>query len=243
MSDARQRLAEAQVAVMFLTRLPAGRLPAKVPTLAEAAWAFPLAGLVVGGISGAVFLATSALPPLASALLALTASALLTGALHEDGLSDVADGFGGGRDRMRKLEVMRDSRIGSYGAVALVLCLGLIASGMAEAGRIGLFLAIGAGTRAVLPALLAVLPPAREDGLGRSATLSAGWRVWAGLGIALVVALFGQALLPLLAAWIAAGAAGLLALRQIGGQTGDVMGAAQKAGEAAGWLTAAALLA
>ncbi len=196
----------------------------------------------MGFLSGAVFLATSALPPLASALLALATASLLTGALHEDGLADVADGFGGGRDKARKLAIMRDSRIGSYGAVALVLCLGLIASGMAEAGRIGLFLAIGAGTRAVLPALLAWLPPARDDGLGHSAALSAGWRLWAALGIALVVALLAGALLPLLAAWIAAGAVGVLALRQIGGQTGDVMGAAQKLGEAAGWLTAAALI-
>ena len=241
MSEARQRLAEVQVAVMFLTRLPAGRLPQQVPTLAEASWAFPVAGLLVGGTSGAVFLVTSTLPPLASALLALATATLLTGALHEDGLADAADGFGGGRDRARKLDIMRDSRIGSYGAVALVLCLGLIASGMAEAGRIGLFLALGAGTRAALPALLVWLPPARHDGLGHSAALSGGWRLWASLGIALVVAFLAGALLPLLAAWAAAAAIGLLALRQIGGQTGDVMGAAQKAGEAAGWLTAAAL--
>ena len=243
MSRLRQRIAEAQVAVLFLTRLPAGRLPATVPTVAEAAWAFPLAGLLVGLISGVVFIsAATVLPALPSAGLALAASALVTGALHEDGLADLADGFGGGRDKEAKLAIMRDSNIGSYGVVALILVLGLSATAMTEAASLALFLAIGTFSRAAMVAALALMPPARADGLGHGATLKPGWRLGAAFAIALIVLLATGAAGALIAIAVAATVVAALAMHQIGGQTGDVMGAIQKTGETAAWLTAAALL-
>ena len=95
-----RRLYEIRLAVMFLTRLPVGTLPEPVPTLAEARWAFPLAGLPVGIAGGLVFALAGwiGLAPLLAAVLALAAMVMITGALHFDGLADVADGFGGGRD-------------------------------------------------------------------------------------------------------------------------------------------------
>ena len=100
---------------MILTRLPAGRIEGNAPPIANAVWAFPLIGALVGLIAGAVFTLaiTINLPAFAAALLALASAALVTGGLHEDGLADTADGFGGGQTLSRKLEIMRDSRIGS----------------------------------------------------------------------------------------------------------------------------------
>lgn len=235
------RLDEARLALMLLTRLPAGRLRGQVE-LADAVWAYPLAGALVGAMTGAMFelarhLGLGALP---AALLTLAAAALLTGAMHDDGLADVADGFGGGATRARKLEIMRDSRIGSYGVVALILALGLRGAFIAElppAGMVAHLAGLGAMSRAVLPVLMLVLPPARADGLGQSAGARlSGARVLAGLGVAAII---GVAALPgfvpvALGMAAAAALAGWLAKRQIGGFTGDVLGAAQIAAEIAG---------
>lgn len=113
---------------MLLTRLPAGKsVSLDNSTVARAAWIFPVVGLLVGATGGGVFMLAShlGLGIASAALLAMGTQVLLTGALHEDGLADTADGFGGGRGRERKLEIMRDSRIGTYGVVALVLVLSL----------------------------------------------------------------------------------------------------------------------
>ena len=119
MRTLRLRTVELQLAFALLTRLPIGRLPDKVPKTGDAAWAFPLVGFVIGGISGAAFLFCGAfLPPMPAAFIAIATGIALTGALHEDGLADVADGFGGGQDRSTKLDIMRDSRIGTFGIVA-----------------------------------------------------------------------------------------------------------------------------
>ncbi len=169
---AARRLAEARLALALLTRLPVGRLPDPAPPLAASAWAWPLAGLAAAILPALVFWAAP-LPPLMAALLALAAGVVATGGLHEDGLSDVADGFGGGPTRERKLEIMKDSRIGSYGALALALGLGLRATGLAAApdactGAAAL-LALGAASRAGLPAAMVLLAPARPGGLGAAA--------------------------------------------------------------------------
>jgi adenosylcobinamide-GDP ribazoletransferase len=237
------RVKEAQVAWMILTRLPSGRIEGTAPPIASAAWAFPLVGLVIGALMAAAFnfALWLGLPSFAAALLALATAALTTGALHEDGLADLADGFGGGATISRKLEIMRDSRIGSYGVLALILILGLTASGMAEGGTTGLFLAIGAASRATMLLPMSLLPPAREDGLGRSATMPLDARFAAAFGIALLVTLATGTLAIVLPTLLATVAVMLLARAQIGGQTGDVLGATQKLAECAGWLTAAAL--
>ena len=250
MSDWARRLDEARLALMLLTRLPAGRIDDPVPAMKYAAWAYPLAGLAVGGIGGAALWLGQALglPALASSFIALAAMALATGAMHEDGLADTADGFGGGATRERKLEIMRDSRIGSYGVLALVLVIGLRASALAALmpGLAGALVVIAGAmaSRAVLPIVMAHLPPARTDGLGRSAG-SPEMPVWAGalaIGLlALLVFLPFSAWVPaLLAGGAAALAVSRMALRQIGGQTGDTLGATQLLTETAILLAAVA---
>ncbi|WP_018001213.1 adenosylcobinamide-GDP ribazoletransferase [Paracoccus sp. N5] len=244
------RAGQAATALVWLTRLPLGRLlPARPVPLAQAAWAFPLAGIAVALPAGGLFWLAGelGLPPLAGALLALAAMAALTGALHEDGLADFADGCGSA-DRARALEIMRDSRIGSYGVVALILGFGLRAAALAAmAPDLGLaaLVAAAALSRAGMAVGLAMLPPARADGLGRLAGRASA-------GQAGAAALIGAALLwwpaGLSAGWLAAllgcalaqGWVGRSARRRLGGQTGDVLGAMQQAGEIAVLLVLAA---
>jgi adenosylcobinamide-GDP ribazoletransferase len=122
------------LALQFFTRVPVtGRLAEWVgfsPQMLRASAAhFPGVGWLVGAMGAGVFvLALQGLPPLAAALLSTVTTVLLTGAFHEDGLADVADGLGGSADRARALEIMKDSRIGAFGAIALVLALGLKAA-------------------------------------------------------------------------------------------------------------------
>jgi adenosylcobinamide-GDP ribazoletransferase len=119
------------LALQFFTRIPVtGRLARWVgysPAMLRASAAhFPAVGWVVGAIGALAFaLASAVWPPVVAAVLATVATVLATGAFHEDGLADVADGLGGTQDRARALEIMRDSRIGAFGAIALVLALGL----------------------------------------------------------------------------------------------------------------------
>jgi len=228
----------------LLTRLPVGWLvPAGAPWRpGRAVWVFPLAGAVAGAVTGLVLMLGHrlGLPPLLSAAWALAAAILLTGGLHEDGLSDTADGYGGGRDRMRRLEIMRDSRIGSFGAIALCLSLLLRAAALAALPPAALFAAPVAAAvlgRAAMPVLLRVLPPARTDGLGHGV----GQVPPLALALTLLIAAgFCAVLLPPLRAVLAAGlavlvaaASALLARRKIGGQTGDVLGATAVAVECA----------
>jgi adenosylcobinamide-GDP ribazoletransferase len=247
MKALRRRCSEAQVALMLLTRLPAGRLGEPVPTLAQAAWAFPLAGLAVGGVVAAVMAAGQALgwPAAVAAGVAMVAGLLATGGLHEDGLGDVADGFGGGHTRERKLEIMKDSRLGSYGAIALVMALGLRWLLLAQAGTPWRIVALAVASRALLVAALALMPAARSDGLGRSASGVGVWRLAVGLGLGGAVLLGGLGVWAGLAAGLgmvlAVALMGWVACRQIGGQTGDVLGAMQLIGEIAGWLALVSL--
>jgi len=120
------RTGDIPAAIGLLSRLP---VPVDTDLAtrrgARAAWAYPLAGLVVGALAGLVAQVALwlGLPPSIAALLALAAMIAITGALHEDGLADSADGLWGGWDRARRLEIMKDSRIGTYGVLALGLTL------------------------------------------------------------------------------------------------------------------------
>lgn len=238
-------------ALRFFTRLPLPAPPDAGFDLNRIAWAVPVAGAVVG-IAGVFVLAAAealGLPPLVGGTLAVGALVAATGALHEDGLADVADGFGGGATRERKLAIMRDSRIGAYGAVVLALSLVLRIGALAAALRHGFGEAAGALTlaavvsRAGALAPLALLDPARADGAGAAAgrlkpqSFAAAWG--AALAIALVLGLaatgLGHAFMALAGAAMGAAAVTALARRQIGGQTGDVAGAAQQAAEVAAW--------
>lgn len=235
-------LREIQLALMLLTRLPAGRFAGKVPDLAAARWAFPVVGLAVGLIGWAVHACAlvAGVPGAVAAVLCVAALALVTGALHFDGLADFADGAGGGRDRAHALEIMRDSRVGSYGVLSLVLAVALWVAALAALGpRAGLpqFLCIAALSRTAMIALQELLPPARSDGMGR---LAAGRSRQARLAVAgavlLAVVLCGwQGLAVALACAAMALATGVLARRKLGGITGDVLGATQLLAEAASW--------
>jgi adenosylcobinamide-GDP ribazoletransferase len=233
------RLADVFAALGFLTRIPTPRLGDgdAAPNLARAAWAFPLVGLLVGAIVGLAYWAAAALglASTVAAVWALIVSALLTGALHEDGLADAADGFGGGATGERKLEIMRDSRIGSYGALALVLSTFARVAALSsiadpKAAMIALTVAGSLG-RASLLALLAALRPAREDGLARAMANVSFWSTGAGLFLAIFATCL---LLPVgSAAWVIGAAClatvlvAVVSFRQIGGHTGDVLGAAE----------------
>lgn len=237
---------ELGLALVFLTRLP---WPARLPAdrkLMDAAWAFPLAGAAVGAVAALGLWAADGLglPASLAGLAAVGAGILVTGALHEDGLADVADGFGGGRDPEAKRRIMRDSRIGSYGVLALLLAVAaklLALSALPDlATAAAALLAAHALGRAVIPALAWWLPPAAPDGRGREAgrPLPAGalWAAGIGTTIALLALPGGVGLAATLAAGGAALAVGWLARRQIGGATGDVFGAAEQAAEVAALL-------
>ncbi|MEM8823478.1 MAG: adenosylcobinamide-GDP ribazoletransferase [Pseudomonadota bacterium] len=222
-------------AAILLTRLPVQGKP--TAEAARAAWAWPLVGALVGliaGIVGTVALALGLQTGLAAGL-ALAASIVVTGALHEDGLADLADGFWGGFDKERRLEIMRDSRIGTYGVIALVLSLvarwALITAALENGGLIWVLVASGAASRAPMAVMMRWLPPARADGLANSVGRPSSRSVLVGLGLgALALLLLGPAA-ALLAAGLAGATAlglGLLARAKIGGQTGDVLGACQQ---------------
>src|SRR3954452_19713120 len=174
--DARRGLFEEfAIAAGVLTRFPLAADGAEAGAVAAAGWAFPLVGGGIGALCALAYFAAGllGLPGGPAALLAVAAGIAATGALHEDGLADTADGFGGGGNRDRKLAIMRDSTHGTYGVVALVLGIGLRATAIAGIGEpvfVGLAL-VGAhaASRAALPAAMLLLRPARADGLGAAA--------------------------------------------------------------------------
>jgi adenosylcobinamide-GDP ribazoletransferase len=239
-------------ALRFFTRMPLGEANASAPLdINRFAWAAPVAGVAVG-LVGAFALALTALiglPPLICAGLATAALVATTGALHEDGLADVADGFGGGATRAMKLDIMRDSRIGAYGAIALTLALILRVGALTAALDGGFWraslslIAVAALARAGALTPLALLDSARADGAGAAAgrlepeALAAAWG--SALVVALALGLISLGLAHALAAALASGAGALamvaMARRAIGGQTGDVAGAAQQLAEIAAW--------
>ncbi len=241
-----------KIAMIFFTRVPVAYDGALGLSELRRAWrAVPLVGAVIGAVGAGAYAAAwhLGLPPGLAALLAVMATALLTGALHEDGLSDFVDGCGGGRDRERRLEIMRDSRVGAYGVLALVFSVGLRAGAIAAiadpyAAMLAL-IATHAVSRATVPVALWRLDPARGDGLASQAGRPTGMTLALTLILAAIVAL---ALLGPLrgTAVMAAGLLGCLAIaavarRLVGGYTGDVLGAVQQAAEILCLLTLAAL--
>ncbi len=247
----RRLFSELEVGVLFSTRLPLAHSRAIDGTdVSRASWTLPLAGVLIGLLGATVYWLGHAvgLPPLPAAALTVVATLLVTGCLHEDGLADTADGFGGGLTRERKLEIMRDSRLGSYGTCALILSLLLRSSALASlaepAAVAAALVAAHASARAAMPVLMWLVPGARTDGLsadaGRPSCRSV---VVAGLlgasalalGLGLVAAIIALLLLFAAIAFMA-----WICRRQIGGQTGDVLGALEQVSEVLVLLTAAA---
>ncbi|CUT10363.1 Cobalamin synthase [Bradyrhizobium sp.] len=248
----RDVIADLRTAASFVTILPvAPSKPAADGAIARATWALPVAGLLVGLAGALVYKVASrfGLAPNLAALLALAATALITGALHEDGLADTADGLGGGRTRERKLEIMRDSRIGTYGVCTLILSFGLRWSALAAiANPWAVALALCAAhtaARAGLPAFMSQVAPARPDGLSASAGSPPGRSVAIAFALGTLALTFtlgpGKALVSLILISLAGLMLARLAIRQIGGQTGDILGAFEQTGEILILLVAAAV--
>jgi adenosylcobinamide-GDP ribazoletransferase len=247
-----RRVNDLKIGLIFLSRLPlAHQEPIEKGQLAQALWTAPIVGVGVGLVGAGVYGLAQALhvPPLPAAALAVAATVIVTGGLHEDGLADVADGFGGGATRERKLEIMRDSRIGSYGVCALILSFGLRWSALATiANPWAVALALCAAhtaARAGLPAFMSQVAPARPDGLSASAGSPPGRSVAIAFAVgilALVLALGpGKALVSLILLALSGLMLARLAIRQIGGQTGDILGAFEQTGEILILLVAAAV--
>src|SRR5882762_8542728 len=242
-----------KTAVAFLTRLPMPHPDGAMPqNFVRAHRMFPVVGALIGAAAGLLCLALRyiGVPDLAAAALALGASAILTGALHEDGLADVADGFGGGRDSAAKLEIMRDSRLGTYGALILMVSFATKLSALAalpDAVVVQSLIAAHALARGVLPAMSMSLAYARTDGLavnaGRPDPSTVAMAGVFALVIALLVLPWFDALGTALVAVAAAIGMAWLAQRQIGGQTGDVLGGAEQVAETAILVMLAARLA
>ena len=234
-------------AVRFFTRLP---VPAWVghssAALNRAARYFPAVGLLVGGIGALVYQASALFwPQSVAVLLSLAATIYATGAFHEDGLADSVDGFGGGWDKLRILEIMKDSRVGSYGVVAMVLALlgkFLLLNSLDAALVPWALLAGHAASRFCSNLLLATMTYVREDLLSKAKPLAT--QLYAGeLAVALFFvllaliplspenALAGCALATISTWWLAA-----KFKRWLGGYTGDCLGATQQVSELAFYL-------
>jgi adenosylcobinamide-GDP ribazoletransferase len=237
------------VAFSLLSRIPVQPdLEDATGRTAAAAWAWPVVGAVHGAIAGLIggISLWLGVPAGIAAALALAVLAGLSGAMHEDGLADCADGLGGGRDRARRLEIMKDSRIGAFGCVALTLALLARWSGieaLAEAGHLFWpLVAIGAVSRLPMIWAMTLMPPARQDGLSASVGLPPPGALAVASVLTLVLALlvFGLAAVPMLF-WTFATPLPLywLASRLIGGQTGDVLGGGQQLSEIAALSVAA----
>lgn len=245
-------LRDIAVACGFLGRLP---VPARFfegfdGRMAAIAPAFPVAGFLLALPAAALFWLLLLLDadPLIAAFVALAIQTLATGALHEDGLADCADGFGGGRTPERVLEIMRDSRIGSYGTIALILSFALRAAALAALAKTlpplsaALLLpAAGALARAFMVAHWQALPSARREGLAASAgqpDLSAtalALAIGTVLAGVLTLSILGlpAVFLSLLLASLAAFVLTRLAARHINGHTGDTIGAVEQVCEIA----------
>lgn len=247
------------ICVRFYSRLPVPRLPGEgdihaLPDFRLVPRAVPLAALVIALPAALVVLGAGAagLHPMLVAALGITALVVTTGAFHEDGLGDSADGLFGGQTPERRLEIMKDSRVGSFGAVAIALALLLrvtaLGSIVASAGgwvAAAVLLVAAMASRAAGIRLLASEGPARAGGASAAVGRPGSATAWIAIGLAatlgLGLTLAAKAppnglLLALSLAALATLGLARLARRLIGGQTGDIVGAVQQVTEIAVYL-------
>lgn len=224
-------------ALGLLSRLP---LPAHDGRGAQASWSYPIAGAMLGALSGGAGILSLGigLSPNGAALCSLAVAVMLTGALHEDGLADSADGLWGSHLRARRLEIMKDSRTGTYGVIALVL--GLLARWIGLSilfeGENAWISVIGTAalSRAAMPALMATLPHARLNGLSHAVGLvpRSCAIIAAAIGVVFAYGCFGwDGTTAIAATAFATVIIARIALAKIGGQTGDILGATQQIAE------------
>jgi len=238
-------------AFAFLTRLPMGGLSYTAEDLRWCSAHFPLVGTVLGAVLGAVMLVSERAGPVVAAALAVCAGMLLTGAFHEDGLADTADALGGASDREKLFVILRDSRIGSFGAAALCMALLLrVALLSALAGLAPLALLLTQALARLPPVwMMAILPSVSPEGAKSSAVVRAG-AAQVAVASGWIALLFGAAavtgfldwrlLVGLLAvAGLTAVACGIRFMRRAGGLTGDFLGATEQVVECTLLLTLA----
>lgn len=237
-----------RAAMSFLTRIPVGGDIRSEADVARGVPWFPVVGGVVGLASGGVYaLASTSLPPLLAASLAVAAGIAVTGAFHEDGLADTFDALGSRRGPDDALRIMREPTLGTFGVLALLVSLLVrVASVASFDGTVALV---------VLPAAHAIgrasavrfltRRPAASDGLGASyasAVTGPQLVVATASGIAIGAAALGAAVVPVGAAALAvSGMLAAIAMRRVGGVTGDILGAAEQGAEVAVLLVAVAL--
>lgn len=240
-------------ALQLLTRLP---VPVtgepEADWLARAAKWFPLVGMGVGLVSGGLFFLARLIWPAGPvpAVMALGAAVLITGGLHEDGLADVADGLGAGRDVETRLRIMKDSHIGTYGVLALLLTLAAkigALSGLTGWQGFGALIAAHGLARAGCTATMAALSyvrPADSSKFGPIGRPSQGeWLFAIVCGVAATLLMPARAIaISLLVASFAGLGMGWLARRKLGGYTGDVLGAVEQTMEVAVLLAASAIM-
>jgi adenosylcobinamide-GDP ribazoletransferase len=226
-------------AIAFLTRMPLAA-PTPQALAASLPW-FPVVGALLGLFAAILYAAARlALPSLVAAALTVAAVTLLTGALHEDGLADSIDAWGGGSSRQETLRILRDPQHGTYAVLALVLSVLLRVAALASVtpvAAIAALPAVHAISRGALIGLLMATRPARDDGLAAGfASVASARRTSIALVVtaAVGVAMLGPWFIPAAAAVIAISwLVRRLALRRIGGITGDVLGATQQLNEIA----------
>ena len=224
----------------FFTRLP---VMAVEGSLSDSVRAFPLAGLVVGLIGALVYYLALVigLSTLLAALLAVAATGIVTGALHEDGWADVCDALGARGGIEQRLEILRDSRLGSYGGLALIFATGIKVAALSALAApelvAGALVAAHSLGRGVLPLVMSRMDLARSNGLaaqaGKPSVHAATWSVGLALLIAVIAIAPVAALVALLAALAATWLVARLAQRLFGGYTGDVLGAVEQVAEMA----------
>ncbi|KFI09036.1 adenosylcobinamide-GDP ribazoletransferase [Massilia sp. BSC265] len=245
------------IAVQFFTRLPIPRwVGFEQEWLHHASRYFPLVGIVVGAIAAGVYAAAAmVLPAPVAAVLSTVATIYATGAFHEDGFADACDGLGGGMTRERVLEIMKDSRVGAYGAIGVVCMLGVKCTTLAmlpPAGAIGALLLAHPLSRLAATSLIWRMEYARAEGkakpLAERMTTAEFTIASATVAIAAAVLLATDALdlSALLAALIACGLVtwwlACKFARRIGGYTGDCLGAVQQLAEVVIYLAVLATL-
>jgi adenosylcobinamide-GDP ribazoletransferase len=246
------RREEALNALAYFTRLRFdGRGALRPGALAESAWAFPLIGLAIG-VAGTIVYDIAALlgvPPLVSGLLAIGATAIISGGLHEDGLAHTAEGLSGGHSAEERLETLRAGHLGVYGILAIVLSVGLRGAALAALGNDLGMLGVVAGLVAAHTLARGLLPPAllwgrkaAQDGLdaGTPSLVNVGISVGIGFLVAILAMGFKPALVALILAGLAMAAVLFAAQARAGGYTGEVLGAMEQAGEIVILLVAAA---
>lgn len=233
-------LRDPALALSLLTRLPIKLDERDYEHSAAAAWAYPLVGIVTGLFAclAAGLAQWLGLPLWCAAIFAIAVPVIITGAMHEDGLGDCADGFWGGWDPAMRLKIMKDSQIGTYGVLALLISQSLRFGAMLEILRweswVLPLLAIHISSRAVMPLVMYALPHARDTGLSRSVGKVSYDSMLKSLvigALALVLGLGLQGIIPAILGGLAGYSALRLAKTKIGGQTGDVCGATQQIAE------------